>query len=70
MTGVGLLHPDRGQVQVYDRSSSRAVADGLVGTMLQNAGLLPGVRVGELLAMVCPLYPRAVTSPSPARTGG
>ena len=54
---LGLLHPDRGQVQVHDRSPSRAVADGLVGAMLQDAGLMPGVRVGELLAMVRGLYP-------------
>jgi ABC-2 type transport system ATP-binding protein len=55
---LGLLSPDRGQVRVYDRAPSRAVADGLVGAMLQDAGLMPGVRVGELLAMVRGLYPR------------
>ena len=55
---VGLLHPDRGQVQVYGRPPSQAVAGGLVGAMLQDAGLMPGVRVGELLAMVRGLYPR------------
>jgi len=55
---LGLLYPDRGQVRVYDRPPSRAVADGLVGAMLQDAGLMPGVRVGELLAMVRGLYPR------------
>jgi ABC-2 type transport system ATP-binding protein len=55
---LGLLHPDRGQVQVHDRSPSRAVADGLVGAMLQDTGLMPGVRVGELLAMARGLYPR------------
>ena len=67
---LGLLHRDRGRVQVYDRSSPRAVADGLVGATLQDAGLMPGVRVGELLAMVRGLYPRAAASPSPAWTGG
>jgi len=55
---LGLLSPDAGQVQVYGRAPSRAVAAGLVGAMLQDAGLMPGVRVGELLAMVCGLYPR------------
>jgi ABC-2 type transport system ATP-binding protein len=67
---LGLLHPDRGQVQVHDRSSPRAAADGLVGATLQDAGLMPGVWVGELLAMVRGLYPRAAASPSPAWTGG
>jgi ABC-2 type transport system ATP-binding protein len=55
---LGLLAPGRGQVRVYGRPPSQAVAAGLVGAMLQDAGLMPGVRVGELLAMVRGLYPR------------
>ena len=55
---LGLLNPGRGQVRVYGRAPSQAVADGLVGAMLQDASLMPGVRVGELLAMVRGLYPR------------
>jgi ABC-2 type transport system ATP-binding protein len=55
---LGLLNPGRGQVQVYGRSPSQAVAAGLTGAMLQDAGLMPGVKVGELLAMVRGLYPR------------
>jgi ABC-2 type transport system ATP-binding protein len=55
---LGLLQADRGQVRVYDRPPSQAVAGGLAGAMLQDAGLMPGVRVGELLAMVRGLYPR------------
>jgi ABC-2 type transport system ATP-binding protein len=55
---LGLLSPGRGQVRVYGRLPSQAVADGLVGAMLQDAGLMPGVKVGELLAMVRGLYPR------------
>ena len=43
---------------MYDRSPSRAVADGLAGATLQDAGPMPGVRVGELLTMVRGLYPR------------
>ena len=55
---LGLLNADRGQVRVYGRPPSQAVADGLIGAMLQDAGLMPGVRVGELLTMVRGLYPR------------
>lgn len=55
---LGLLDPDRGQVRVYGRPAGQAVAAGLAGAMLQDAGLMPGVRVGELLAMVRGLYPR------------
>ena len=62
---LGLLSPDSGQVRVYGRPPSQAVAAGLVGAMLQDAGLMPGVQVGELLAMVRGLYPR----PPPAGQG-
>ena len=55
---LGLLSPSRGQVQVYDLPPLQAVAAGLVGAMLQDAGLMPGVKVGELLKMVRNLYPR------------
>jgi len=55
---LGLLSPGQGHVKVHGRPPSQAVAGGLVGAMLQDAGLMPGVRVGELLAMVRGLYPR------------
>jgi len=55
---LGLLSPGRGQVHVFGQAPRQAVADGLVGAMLQDAGLMPGVRVGELLTMVRSLYPR------------
>jgi ABC-2 type transport system ATP-binding protein len=55
---LGLLSPGRGQVQVCGQPPGQAVAGGLVGAMLQDAGLMPGVRVGELLTMVRGLYPR------------
>ena len=55
---LGLLSPGRGHVQVYGWPPAQAVAGGLVGAMLQDAGLMPGVRVGELLTMVRGLYPR------------
>ena len=56
---LGLLSPSGGQVQVYGRPPPQAVAGGLVGAILQDAGLMPGVRVGELLAMVRGLSPAA-----------
>jgi ABC-2 type transport system ATP-binding protein len=40
------------------RRGGCAAAGGLVGAMLQDAGVMPGVRVGELLSMVRGLYPR------------
>jgi ABC-2 type transport system ATP-binding protein len=43
---------------------AQAVAGGLVGAMLQDAGLMPGVRAGELLTMVRGLYPARFRSTS------
>jgi ABC-2 type transport system ATP-binding protein len=55
---LGLLDPDQGDVQLFGRSPSQAVADGLAGALLQDSGLMPGVRVCELLTMVRGFYPR------------
>jgi ABC-2 type transport system ATP-binding protein len=53
---LGLLSPDRGGVRLGGLAPAAAVACGRVGAMLQEAGLMPGVRVGELLGMVRRLY--------------
>ncbi|HEX4214259.1 MAG TPA: ABC transporter ATP-binding protein [Candidatus Dormibacteraeota bacterium] len=55
---LGLLEPDRGEVRILGKSPRRAVAEGLIGAMQQDAGLMQGVRVGELLDMVRHLYQR------------
>jgi ABC-2 type transport system ATP-binding protein len=63
---LGLLAPSSGEVYVLGRPPRRAVADGLVGAMLQSgagSGLPPGTRVGELVRFVASLYRRPV-SPS------
>jgi ABC-2 type transport system ATP-binding protein len=65
---LGLLSPTAGQVTVGGRAPRQAVADGLVGAMLQSGagtGLPSGTRVGELVRFVAslyraPLYPAAV----------
>ncbi len=54
---LGLARPDRGTVRVLGASPADAVARGQVGAMLQDGGMMPGVLVGELLAMVRNLYP-------------
>lgn len=53
---LGLLEPDSGEVRVLGEQPRRAVADGRVGAILQDAGLMPGVRVDELLGFVRNLY--------------
>lgn len=54
---LGLARPDQGTVAVLGMSPEDAVARGLIGAMLQDGGMMPGVQVGELLAMVRSLYP-------------
>jgi ABC-2 type transport system ATP-binding protein len=54
---LGLARPDQGTVAVLGVSPDDAVARGQVGAMLQDGGMMPGVQVGELLAMVRSLYP-------------
>jgi len=58
---LGLLSPSSGQVTVLGRSPHQAVADGLVGALLQSGtgtGLPPGARVGELVRFMASLYPK------------
>jgi ABC-2 type transport system ATP-binding protein len=58
---LGLLAPSSGEVLVLGRSPRRAIADGLVGALLQSGegnGLPPGTRVGELVRFVASLYRR------------
>jgi ABC-2 type transport system ATP-binding protein len=54
---LGLMRPDDGTIAVLGTAPDVAVARGLVGAMLQDGGMMPGVQVGELLAMVRTLFP-------------
>ncbi|MGA8720720.1 MAG: ABC transporter ATP-binding protein, partial [Solirubrobacteraceae bacterium] len=54
---LGLLRPDSGTVSLLGRSPQQAVADGLVGAMLQSGALMRDVTPRELLAMMASLYP-------------
>jgi ABC-2 type transport system ATP-binding protein len=54
---LGLMRPDDGDISVLGMAPDVAIARGLVGAMLQDGGMMPGVQVGELLAMVRALFP-------------
>ena len=54
---LGLFAADCGSVQVVGQSPQHAIAAGQVGTMLQDASLMPGVSSRELLTFVRSLYP-------------
>jgi ABC-2 type transport system ATP-binding protein len=47
---LGLLAPDSGAASVLGLSPRAAIRGGRIGAMLQEGSLMPGVRVGELLA--------------------
>ena len=56
---LGLTQPERGTVAVLGRTPRQAVADGLVGAMLQNGGLPDDITVGEVVRLVAALFPRS-----------
>jgi ABC-2 type transport system ATP-binding protein len=70
---LGLLSPTAGQVTVGGRTPHQAVADGLVGAMLQSgagSGLPSRTRVGELVRFVASLYPAPLSAPAVLRHAG
>ncbi|MGW4973525.1 ATP-binding cassette domain-containing protein, partial [Streptomyces albidoflavus] len=66
---LGLDRPDAGEVRVFGRAPGRAVRDGLVGAMLQDAGGVSRVTVREVVAMAAAAAPRPGTPPAPCCTG-
>jgi ABC-2 type transport system ATP-binding protein len=54
---LGLLRPTSGQVTVLGGRPAEAVAAGLVGAMLQDGGLMPGVTVAGSIGLARHLYP-------------
>src|SRR5215471_6024029 len=70
---LGLLAPSAGQVSVLGRTPPHAIADGLVGALLQSgtgSGLPPGTRVGELVRFVASLYRRPLSPPAVIQQAG
>jgi ABC-2 type transport system ATP-binding protein len=54
---LGLVDADAGTASLLGGPPQQAIAEGRVGAMLQDGGLMGGVRVAELLAMLRSLYP-------------
>ena len=70
---LGLLAPSAGQVSVLRRTPRHAIADGLVGALLQSgtgSGLPPGTRVGELVRFAASLYRRPLSPPAVIERAG
>ena len=56
-TVLGFGEPTRGRVEVYGMRPAEAIANGLVGALLQTGGLLRDLTVGETVRMVASLHP-------------
>jgi ABC-2 type transport system ATP-binding protein len=54
---LGLLAPDEGDTRLFGGPPADAVARGLVGAMLQEAGLPHGATVAELVELIRGMYP-------------
>ena len=67
---LGLTRPDAGTVAVFGRTPQRAVADGLVGAVLQNGGLPDDVTAGEVVRLVAALFPRSLPVDDVLRRAG
>ena len=67
---LGLLEPDEGTARVCGRGAREAVSAGLVGAMLQDAGLPVNAKVGELVAMFAGLYPKPISAQAALEMAG
>jgi ABC-2 type transport system ATP-binding protein len=54
---LGLLEPDAGVARLFGGPPAEALAGGLVGAMLQDAGLASRATVAELMGVMQGLYP-------------
>jgi ABC-2 type transport system ATP-binding protein len=67
---LGLVPPDRGQVELFGESPREIRARQRLGVMLQSAVLPETLRVGELLQMTRAYYPHPAPFEQVARTAG
>lgn len=67
---LGLVTPDAGEVRVAGRTAHDAVAGGRIAAMLQDAGMMPGVCVGELVRLGQALYPHPLRADAAIELAG
>jgi ABC-2 type transport system ATP-binding protein len=58
---LGLVRPSGGTVRVFGQTPDAAVRAGLIGAMLQDGALVPGLTVREVVEFVRGLYPSPLT---------
>ncbi|MGH3381974.1 MAG: ABC transporter ATP-binding protein [Actinoallomurus sp.] len=58
---LGLVRPSGGTVRVFGQTPDAAVRAGLIGAMLQDGALVPGLTVREVVDFVRGLYPEPLS---------
>jgi ABC-2 type transport system ATP-binding protein len=67
---TGLIRPDRGTVEVAGAAPRTAVEAGRIAAMPQDAGLMPGVTVGQLVRLAAAMYPDPLPVPAALELAG
>ena len=67
---LGLRDPSSGSVTLFGGTPRQAILDGRVGVMLQSGGLMPDVKVRELVAFACKIHPRGYRADQVLETAG
>ena len=67
---LGLRDPSAGSVTLFGGTPRQAILDGRVGVMLQSGGLMPDVKVRELVGFACGVHPRGYQVDAVLATAG
>ncbi|MFC1442520.1 ABC transporter ATP-binding protein [Streptacidiphilus sp. N1-10] len=67
---LGLREPTSGSVTLFGGSPRQAILDGRVGVMLQSGGLMPDVKVRELIKFASDIHPRGYDVDDVLKTAG
>jgi ABC-2 type transport system ATP-binding protein len=67
---LGLREPTSGSVTLFGGTPRQAIMDGRVGVMLQSGGLMPDVKVRELISFACNIHPRGYSVDQVLKTAG
>ena len=67
---LGLREPSSGSVTLFGGTPRQAILDGRVGVMLQSGGLMPDVKVRELVRFACDIHPRGYAVDDVLKTAG
>ncbi|MEZ0091094.1 ABC transporter ATP-binding protein [Streptacidiphilus sp. EB129] len=67
---LGLKDPDAGSITLFGGTPRQAIMDGRVGVMLQSGGLMPDVKVREMLKFASDIHPRGYDVEDVMKTAG